>query len=184
MNKAIKSVLLLSALTLGIQNASAQTCNNNMKKTAPDSRYTNNGDGSVYDKDTDLTWMRCSIGQTWDSGGNSCNGAISSMTWQGALQTASTKNNDALLGKSDWRLPNIKELASLVEFACDSPSINETQFPNTGLTYYWSSSADAYNSDRAWFVHFHYGYDGSNLRSNDGNNPIYSNGVRLVRGGQ
>jgi hypothetical protein len=177
MNKAIKSVLLLSALTLGIQNASAQTCNTNMIKTAPDSRYTNNGDGSVYDKDTELTWMRCSIGQTWESVGDSCNGTISKMTWEGALQTASTKNIEALLGESDWRLPNIQELASLVEFACNSPSINETQFPNTRLTYYWSSSVVANSGSYAWNVNFNNGYDGGHNRRG-----VYR--VRLVRGGQ
>ena len=183
MNKAIKSVLLLSALTLGIQNASAQTCNNNMKKTAPDSRYTNNGDGSVYDKDTDLTWMRCSIGQTWESGGDSCSGTLSQMRWGGALETVITKNSEALLGKSDWRLPNVKELSSVLEWAC-FPAINETQFPNQSLgTTYWASTANIdynYGYNAAWCVSFNDEWSTAGLpcgRDND-------NAVRFVRGGE
>lgn len=177
MNKMIKSVLLLSTLTLCMQSASAQVCNANMIKNAPDSRYTNNIDGTIYDTKTKLTWMRCSIGQTWKSADDSCSGAISKMTWEGALQTANPQNSRALLGKSDWRLPNIKELKSLVEFSCYASAINETLFPSIMVSDYWSSSVAIDDRNEAWRVGFYKGDGASRDR-----NSNYS--VRLVRGGQ
>ena len=122
--------------------------------------------------------MRCSIGQTWESSDDSCSGTISNMSWESALQTASTST---LLGKSDWRLPNIKELTSLVERACYDPAINETLFPDMDTlsnysNYYWTSSAFSSFSSYAWIVQFNVGFGSSSYRYNN-------NKVRLVRGG-
>jgi hypothetical protein len=41
-----------------------------------------------------------------------------------------------------WRMPNIKELGSLVERACHSPAIELEFFPSTPLAIYWSNTPD------------------------------------------
>jgi len=94
--------------------AAAQTCKyDSIPATAPASRFTDNGDGTVTDKTTGLQWQRCSQGQTWSGG--TCAGTATGHTWQAALQLADVAT---YAGRSDWRLPNIKELASIVEQAC------------------------------------------------------------------
>ncbi|MCB1660116.1 MAG: DUF1566 domain-containing protein, partial [Pseudomonadales bacterium] len=155
------------ALLLAISHSHAQTCNANIARTAPDSRYelVNNGT-EVKDTQTNLIWQRCSLGQTWN--GSSCTGTAATYNWTNALQTAANMG-------SGWHLPNIKELSSLVERACYNASINETYFPNTISGYYWSSSPVPYNSNYAWFVNFSNGSD--NHHGYKGNNDY----VRLVR---
>ena len=91
-------------------------------------------------------------------------------TWQSALQAARDLGNG-------WRVPNFKELQSLVEEACYSPAINETLFPATVITYYWTSSPVADAGYYAWLVGFHNG-DTYN------HNKDYNYYVRVVRSGQ
>ena len=154
------------ALLLAISHSHAQTCNANIVRTAPDSRYEllNNGT-EVKDTQTSLIWQRCSLGQTWN--GSSCTGTAAIYNWTNALQTAANMGNG-------WRLPNIKELSSLVERACYNASINETYFPNTMRDWYWSSSPVAFNSNAAWFVSF-------NAGGGSGYHKGYNSYVRLVR---
>jgi hypothetical protein len=146
-------------------------CTATVPATTPDSRFSNNDDGTVTDIRTGLVWKRCSEGQAWD--GTTCAGTASTYTWQTALQAGAAS---AYAGKSDWRLPNIKELDSIVERQCYSPAINSTIFPNTPASVFWSGSPYA-GSYYAWLVHFYYGYDSYDYRSDS----FY---VRLVRGGQ
>ena len=129
MNK--QHTLSIITLLLAATHSHAQTCNANIARTAPDSRYQllNNGT-EVKDTQTNLIWQRCSLGQTWNGAG--CISDAVRYQWVDALQAA--KN----IG-SGWRVPNIKELDSLIEQACYSPSINEVFFPNT-QSGYWSSS--------------------------------------------
>ncbi len=166
MNK-IPLTLLYWLLPLNVM----ATCNDAIDKSTPDSRFTVNGDETATDKQTGLTWMRCSIGQTWQAG--SCIGNVSGHTWQQALTLA--KAHD-FAGKNDWRLPNIKELSSIVEVSCINPAINSVIFPNTA-SLYWSSSPLANDDSGAWSVLFDDGYGGG--YSKDGGKH-----VRLVRGGQ
>jgi hypothetical protein len=80
-------------------------------------------------------------------------------------------------GASDWRVPNIKELSSLVEQQCADPAINLRRFPNTGNAGVWSSSAVAGSYNGAWYVYFDYG--GTNWYFKN-----YNFQLRLVRSGQ
>lgn len=148
-------------------------------------RYIVNQDGTVYDKETNLVWMRCSIGQTWD--GKTCNGKAQFFTWNEAIKL---KNNFA--GNSKWRLPTVGELDSLVfcsegrtpsvlpingkydvstNGTCKTdyhqqPTIDLLAFPNTPIAWwYWSSTPDAHNSENSWGFDFSNGYFYS--RSND-----------------
>lgn len=171
------TLMIAAALLLGSQHLyAAQTCNSSITPTAPDSRYTDNSDGTVTDNRTGLMWKQCSEGQSTTT--TPCDtGSVTTYTWQEALTQAQTVNSAAFAGHNDWRLPNLKELNSLVEMACYTPAINENHFPNTAASSYWSSSPDAYYSSRAWYVYFYGGSDGNLSKGS----PYY---VRLVRGGQ
>lgn len=140
--------------------------------TAPEIRFTDNRDGTVTDKVTGLQWKRCAEGQTWSSG--TCTGTGTSHTWQEALQLASAAN---YAGHGDWRLANVKELASIAERACADPAIDLAVFPTTVSLGFWSASPHADNPSYAWEVSFHSGL--GSLWYKD-----YRSRVRLVRGGQ
>ncbi len=145
--------------------------------TTPTVDFTDHGDGTVTHTQTGLMWKRCSEGQVWD--GTTCTGSATTFTWQGSLQQAETLNNETGYATfTDWRVPNIKELKSIVEMQCIQPSINSTIFPvtiNTG--WYWSSSPYAGLGSYAWGVYFYVGNDGTLKKSLD-------HYVRLVRVGQ
>jgi hypothetical protein len=155
--------------------AQAQTCNAYMPASTPDSQLTDNGNGTVTDTKTGLVWKQCVEGLS----GATCNsGSAGAFTWQTALQQPGVVNdNGGFAGYSDWRLPNIKELRSIVEEKCVDPAINLTKFPNTPSSVVWSGSPLAGHSDYAWIVHFVNGYSYF-VNRNDNLQ------VRLVRGGQ
>lgn len=147
--------------------AAGQVCRtDSIPASTPDSRFTVHGNGTVTDKKTGLMWKVCSEGRNWRAG--ACAGILHSFDWQDALDHAQSVR---YLGYSDWRLPNMKELSSIVEYQCYNPSINLSIFPRTPARSFWSSSP----SDDT--VNFYFG--GSSTTSKD-----YSAYVRLVRGGQ
>lgn len=138
----------------------------------PTDAFVNNGDGTVTDQRTGLTWMRCALGQTWSG---DCRGDYKSYTFKGA-QTAASSTDFA--GHTDWRVPNVAELNTLVErWGTTNPATNRILFPRTPAEYFWSSSPYVGSSDYAWVVGFNYGSVSFSTRS-------YSYAVRLVRGGQ
>lgn len=161
-------------LTVSVCMASAvqaQTCNPNIVRTAPDSRYelvVGSGGSEVLDKKTGLIWQRCSLGQTWN--GTTCTGTASAHTWTDVLAKAKALGNG-------YRLPNIRELKSLTEKACGEPAINSTFFPNTSLGLYQSASPSRYGINRVWQVDFRDGGSNHNAKS-------LKLHVRVVRTGQ
>lgn len=98
-------------------------------------------------------------------------------SWQDALKRALT---DTTGGHTDWRLPNIKELRSIVDESRNLPAINTTFFLAPPFqSQFWSSSPTLdfnSNTDTSWDVSFDVGTDLGTPR----NNKRY---VRLVRGG-
>lgn len=98
----------------------------NVAATKPADIYQQNDDGTVTDLQTGLIWSR-----TLTEG---------NVTWQKALELA--KDSD-VFGHSDWRLPNVTELASLVDTACDDFKINTSAFPKTGTGSYVSSTGSS-----------------------------------------
>lgn len=134
----------------------------------PSSDFIDNNNGTVTHQKTGLMWQRCSIGQTWN--GASCTGSALTMSYNSALTQTST-----LAGYSDWRLPTLSELKTIVEYKSYSPAINSTLFPNTSTDYFWSASVYAGNSISAWMIGFEYGTDFNTYKSDN-----YK--ARLVRG--
>lgn len=155
MLKMISSIILIITTTTSY----AQTCNFNIQTTRPDSRYIiMSGGTEVKDTVTGLIWQRCSVGQQWN--GSTCTGTAITHTWQQALSVAKNLGNG-------YRLPNIKELQSLVEIKCYDPAINISRFPNTQSNYYWSSSPFGYPySNNAWYVDFSRGEHHDYFQSN------------------
>lgn len=160
-------------------------CKPGITRSNPNEAYTVNADGTVTDIRTGLVWDRCAWGQ---SGADCSGGAASSHTWADALNVAATANAQSHKGHTDWRLPNIKELRSLVEVCRENPTINDVIFPNTPDGAFWSSTPYARSGwhDGAWFIVFYdfsYGpsIDGGSIRPNF-RDATYR--VRLVRGGR
>ena len=156
-----------------------QTCRTVfLPATTPTEQFINNNDGTVTDTKTNLMWKRCAEGRTND---NCSVGSNVTVTWEGALQRVLEVNRSGgFAGQTDWRIPNIKELMSLVEFQCYEPAINLTVFPYTidtlnQLSQYWSStpciSVGSYYS-----LEFFYG----NIVGYSGDGPFFHR-VRLVR---
>jgi len=118
--------------------------------------FSDNGDGTVTDAATGLTWSQA------DSG--------IGMNWEEALAWVQEKNAENYLGYSDWRLPNVKELQGIVEYTRSPDTTNSAAidplFTCTSITneageadypYYWSGTTHASwngNSGSACYVSF------------------------------
>ena len=76
-----------------------------------------------------------------------------SKTWTGAIDYCEALNLD---GHNDWRLPNKKELLSIVDYSRYDPAINPVLTTPTSYDY-WSSTTHANDTSSAWIVYF---YDG------------------------
>lgn len=142
MNMKKNSLLLITLASFSMITATAyaQTCDTDMTRTAPDSRFKDLGNGEVEDLSTGLVWQRCSIGQMWN--GTTCTGNASNLNWQQALSKSKA------LGKN-YRLPNFKEIASIREIACKVP-INTTYFPKLPESgFYWTSTPHSTNGSQA-----------------------------------
>lgn len=113
-------------------------------------RYTING-AEVTDANTSLVWQHCSGGQNWDAAKSTCQGTVERMTWPQALAYA--KAQAASSGVA-WRLPNVKELVSLVSERRTQPAIAAQSFPRTLSDGYWSSTPYANNLNTSWVVYF------------------------------
>jgi hypothetical protein len=122
----------------------------------------------VTDAQTGLTWRRCAEGMAWS--GSTCTGSYGSFTHEQALVHARDQ--------AGWRLPNAKELQSLVDKTrTAAPFIDVTAFPGTPGTVFWTSTPYAANPSSAWYVYFVNGYVNYSLRR-------HAYAVRLVRASQ
>ena len=126
-----------------------QTCLPDFDATLKLDEFVHNGDGTATDASLGLVWMSCSVGQTWAD--ETCSGVASKLTWQQALQAA---HGYEYAEQSGWRVPNMKELASLTERSCVRPAINELFFPNTSSDDYWTSTPSVVDPERAWVIAF------------------------------
>ncbi|MDK2124281.1 DUF1566 domain-containing protein [Parachitinimonas caeni] len=162
------------SIALAMPNALAtvQVCNPDIVATTPTSNFIDHGDGTVTHQATGLMWMRCSIGQTWSGG--SCANSATTMDWQTALSAAAATT---YASKTDWRLPNLKELESIVERKCYGPATNQTIFPSFQNADYWTSTTAADAPSNAWSISMGDGFDSSSYAKS------LSKFVHLVRSG-
>lgn len=164
-------ICALWVLTMFCTLGPAQACNPNIVEVTPSLRFTVHDNGVVTDLQTGLMWKRCPEGQ---SGVDCSTGSEDLFDWRQALERAEVATD---ADHNDWRLPNVKELASIVETQCGHPSINLSIFPGTQSSRFWSSTAVANNVANSWYVDFGYGDTYYESRT-----KTYA--VRLVRGGQ
>ena len=118
---------------------------------AADGRNCPENEPVIRDKLTGLMWPKV--------------GKLKSLKWNKALAYA---NKFEWCGYNDWRLPNINELASLVNY--DEPVtpaiwLNNRGFDGIEADYYWSSSSFALNTQGTWVVHFGDGYQVAGQKS-------------------
>ncbi len=117
--------------------------------SSPAPRFTVRGDGTVIDNLTGLMWAK-------DANANGL------MNWNEAIDYA----NDLSLGLencstpyTDWRLPNVKELQSLIDFGNYIPALPSGHpFTNVLGAFYWSSTTSANSTHSAWYVYLSYGH--------------------------
>ncbi len=136
----------------------------------PTWEFTENTNGTVTHKKTNLIWKRCAEGQTWAAA--TCSGTAQKSTWAEATALTTT-----FAGSSDWRLPNANELLTIVEWSQAKATFNPTIFPATPADFFWTASAAAGSGGNGWYVYFDSG-DDSIVPKN------FNYYVRLVRGVQ
>ena len=118
--------------------------------------FTDNANGTITDNCTNLIWQKCSKGL---SGSDCGTGTIETEYWVAALSYCEGLD---FAGSTNWRLPNIKELMSIIDFQNSEPSINPTYFPATQPNTYWSSTTVIFSTANARDVGFDSGYVGYN----------------------
>ncbi len=147
--------------------------NPNLLQATPTADFdTTATDGTVIHTKTGLMWKRCAEEQEWN--GATCTGNAGYFNWEEALAVATSST---FAGYADWRVPNIKELQSIVESCGYSPAINQEIFPATPVDHFLSASSFGRSSALAWLFDF-----GNGLASALDKLGVFR--VRLVRGGQ
>jgi hypothetical protein len=106
------------------------------------------GDGTIRDNLTGLIWQKIQPAGLF--------------TWEEALIYASDLT---LAGKSDWRLPNIKEIQSLNDEKIFKPSFNTIFFPNILSGNFWSSTTMINDPLKAWDINVDYGIVSYNVKT-------------------
>ncbi len=160
----LRGVVILSRVGHVYQIVPPAYCLNNNTAVNSGVNYTSN-QGVVTDIHAGLMWKRCVEGLS----GNDCQvGSPVELNWIDALNHA---QEHVYQGYDDWRLPNSKELQSLVETCRVDPSINTDVFPNTPSSLVWSGSP---TTTGAYTVLFNSG----NIHSYDRDREFH---VRLVR---
>lgn len=145
--------------------------------------YVDNGDGTITDTRTGLMWEKLS-----DDG--SIHDKDSFYSWANAFATkvATLNGGGGFAGYTDWRVPNVNEIQSIVNYGAVNPSVSPAF--NTGCApactvltcsctrsdFYWSSSTSQNNPQQAWIGNFFGGF--VELTS-----KTFNSYVRAVRGG-
>ena len=114
----------------------------------PTPRFTDNKDGTVTDNLTGLMWLK--------------DGGCIKNNWSSSLKTIAGLNNHTggifcigyTADHTDWRLPNVKELDSLVNYGVSDQAgwLNSKGFTNVKYSTYWSSTTSQMSGAQAWMI--------------------------------
>jgi len=145
----------------------------------PSPRFTDNADGTVTDNLTGLIWLKnanCFGTRAWSQALTDCNN----------LADGSCGLTDGSVA-GDWRLPNVKELQSLIHYGVYGPALPDTAgtgkwtegdlFSGVQSSRYWSATTYASHTDHAWTVDLTRGHVSNGHK-------VSSYYVWPVRGGQ
>ena len=102
-NQLTKNVLFLLCICFFSAVKAEQFCLATAPVSAPEENFLKFDNGQLLHLSTNLMWMRCAIGQTWD--GETCTGEAEPYTWEQALELSVGYEFNS---SSNWRLPNIK----------------------------------------------------------------------------
>lgn len=152
----------------------SQQCDNSRPLSTPDDKFFINDNGTITELESGLTWMRCAVGQTWN--GSTCSGNANVFTWKNAFQEEDKINQGTgFAGQRNWHLPNLAELATIVERQCNTPRINLELFPATPAAAFWTANHKSGAEPRALAMDF----DKSGLLVMPQDSRLY---IRLVSG--
>ena len=100
------------------------------------------GDLLVKDQATGLIWMRDSCPSTYP------------LSWLEGLRFIERMNDERRCGRTDWRMPNRREMRSLIDHSARKPALPaDHPFHNIFLGWYWTSTTAAIAPRYAWYVH-------------------------------
>lgn len=144
-----------SSGVIDVNNPNTSPINNTgTSEWTPTSDFTINGDDTVTHVKTGLMWKRRRQG---DTQAEYQSGDRLALTWAEALKAAVAANNSKFAGYADWRLPNKKELESIINVCgISGQARNKTVFPSN-FGDLWTSTTHPSNPTIAYSVNFGYG---------------------------
>ncbi|MDY7039103.1 MAG: DUF1566 domain-containing protein, partial [Thermodesulfobacteriota bacterium] len=104
--------------------------------------FNDNNNGTITDKSTRLMWQK--------------SGSLEGVDWEGARRYVNELNHQHFAGYSDWRLPTLEELASLMEGVWKNGDLFIEAVFDMQQKSCWSM--DTHGSHKAWKANFHLGY--------------------------
>jgi len=134
---------------------------------APTSRYILNNNGTAIDKETGLMWMRCTVGRVWNIDTAECDGDKLRADMRYDADALKLVIDSNFANHTDWRIPNIKELKTLVAYNLYNATINQEVFVDAANFDYVSSTY----YEGSQLANYFYGIDfrdGKEIRSLDG----------------
>lgn len=161
----------------------------------PSPRFTDNKDGTVSDNLTGLIWLKdanCTDAVGGIARGSGLLNWPSALSWSNSLANGKCSLSDNSVA-GDWRLPNINELRSLVDYSRHDPALSIGHpFSNVQSVWYWSSTTNPVYTGGAFNVGMSRGsihstgkprplIGGESRVENKGENRL---GVWPVRGGR
>ena len=107
-----------------------------------ENHFVDNHNGTITDEATGLMWQK--------------GGSSGGMTWPEAKDYAIRLNREGFTGYSDWRIPTIEELASLLESSWKNGDLFIEKVFDRKQRYCWSQDTSGIN--KAWKANFHLGF--------------------------
>ena len=150
----MRHILLLTVLSAFSYTAAVANCLSQHEMDNPDHLYKledSDTDQIVEDLETGLIWTRCPLGQSVQSGICADDVTVNNTyTWGEALDAAQAANNAVYEDIDDWRLPNVKELQSIIAPTCKEQALNSFAFPTQQNTTLYSSTPDVTSANNVF----------------------------------